>query len=57
MFKKASKSVCTSTLVASPDPSSPTPSTFRAMKTPEDTYEYHDDPKLADGDNPNGIPH
>jgi hypothetical protein len=27
------------------------------MKTPEDTYEYHDDPKLADGDNPNGIPH
>jgi hypothetical protein len=57
MFKKASKSVCTSTLVVSPDPLSPTPSTCPAMKTPEDTYEYHVDPKPADGDNPNGIPH
>jgi hypothetical protein len=39
MFKKASKHVCTSTIVVSPDPLSPTPSTTSAMKTPENTEE------------------
>jgi len=39
-FKKASKTVCTSTIVVSPDPLHPTPSNFSAMKTPEHT----DDP-------------
>jgi hypothetical protein len=36
-FKKASKRVCTSTIVVSTDPLSPTPSTFLAVKTPEHT--------------------
>jgi hypothetical protein len=39
-FKKASKTVCTSPIVVSTDPLSPTPSTFLAMKTPE----YTEDP-------------
>jgi hypothetical protein len=43
MFKKSSKSVCTSTIVVFPDPLSPTPSTSSAKKTEEDP----DDPKLA----------
>jgi hypothetical protein len=37
MFKKASNSVCTSTVVVSPDPLPPTPSTSEAMKTPGNT--------------------
>jgi hypothetical protein len=37
MFRKASKSVCTSTIVVYPDYLSPTPSTYLAMKTPENT--------------------
>jgi hypothetical protein len=39
MFKKVSKSVCISTVVVSPDPLSPTPSTSSAMKTPENREE------------------
>jgi hypothetical protein len=35
MFKKASKRVCTPTIVVSPNPSSPTPSAYSAMLTPE----------------------
>jgi hypothetical protein len=48
MFKKASRSVCTSTTVVSPDPLSPTPSTSSATKIPEHTEEDPDDPELAD---------
>ena len=42
MFKKASKNVCTSTVLVSPDPLSPTP-TFSAMKAPENTEQNPDD--------------
>jgi hypothetical protein len=48
MFKKASKSVCTSTIVVSPDPLSPTPSNSSATKTPENTKEDPDNPEQAD---------
>jgi hypothetical protein len=48
MFKKASKSICTSTIVVPPDPSSPTPSTSSATKIPENTEEEPDDPQPAD---------
>jgi hypothetical protein len=41
MFKKASKRVCTSTIVLSPYPLSPTPTTS-ATKTPENTEEDPD---------------
>jgi len=51
MFKKASKSVHTSTVVVPPDPLSPTPSTSSAMKTPENTKAEPDDPEPADGGN------
>jgi hypothetical protein len=44
IFKKASKTVCTSTIVVSPDPFSPTPSTSSAMKAPQNTK---DDPEPA----------
>jgi hypothetical protein len=44
MFKKASKSICTLTTVASPDALPPTPSTSSAMKSPESTEEDPDDP-------------
>jgi hypothetical protein len=47
MFKKISKSVCTSIVAVSPDPLSPTP-TSSALKTPENTEEDSDDPELAD---------
>ena len=40
MFRKISKSVCTSTILASPNPLSPT-QTPSAMKTPENTKEDH----------------
>jgi hypothetical protein len=39
MVKAASKSICTSTVAVSPDPLSPTPSNFSAIKTPENTEE------------------
>jgi hypothetical protein len=45
MFRKTSKSVCTSIILASPNPLSPTPS---ATNTPENTK---DDPKPADEEN------
>jgi hypothetical protein len=48
MFRKASKSVCTSTVVVSPDHLSPTPSTSPAMKTPQNTEVNSDDPERAD---------
>jgi hypothetical protein len=47
MFRKTSKSVCTSTILASPNPLSPTP-TPSATKTPENTK---DDPKPGDEEN------
>jgi hypothetical protein len=37
MFKLASKVVCTSTVMVSPDPLSPTPSTSSDMKALENT--------------------
>ena len=51
MFKKASNSICTSTIVP-PDPLSPTPKLKTAMKTPENIEEDPNDPEPADeGDN------
>jgi len=50
MFKKASKSVCTSTTVVSPDllsPTTSTSSTSLAVNTPENTEEDCDSPKPA----------
>jgi hypothetical protein len=46
MFKKVSKSVCTSTTVVPPDPFTP-PSTSSAMNTQEDTKEDPDAPEVA----------
>jgi len=46
-FKMASKNVCTSTIVVSPDPLSPAPSYFSATKTTEKTDEDPDDPEPA----------
>jgi hypothetical protein len=48
MLKKASKSVCTSNIVLSPDPVSPTPSTSSTMKTPENTDKDSSDTEPAD---------
>jgi hypothetical protein len=48
MFKKASKSVCTSTLVVSPDPSSPTPWISSTMKMPENEEQDPEDPESAE---------
>jgi hypothetical protein len=48
MFKKASKNVCTPTVLVSCDPLSPAPSNSSAMKTPENTEENPDDPEQAD---------
>jgi hypothetical protein len=45
MFKKASKSVCTSNIVVSAEPLSSAPSTTVPMKTPDNTEE---DPTQAD---------
>jgi len=51
MFKKASKSICTSTVVVFPDPLSPTPSNLSAIKTPENTEEDPNAPQpAAEGD-------
>jgi hypothetical protein len=48
MFKKTSKCVCTSTVMVSHDPFSPTLSTSSVMKTPYKTKENSDDPDPAD---------
>jgi hypothetical protein len=48
IFKEATKRVCTSTTVASPDPLSPTSSSSSAVKAPESMEEYPDDPEPAD---------
>ena len=49
-MQTASKSVCTSTVVVSHDLLSPTPSTSSAVKSPENTEEYSDDPEPATAD-------
>jgi hypothetical protein len=51
MFKKATKSVCTSTIVVSPDPLFPTPPTPSAMRNPENAEEDPDGPEPADEGN------
>jgi len=56
MFKKASKKFCTSPLVLTPDPSSPNPSTYSAVETPDNKEEDSNDLEPADG-YPNGILH
>jgi hypothetical protein len=48
MFKKASRSVCTSTIVVSPDPLSPTRSTPAATKTQKITEQDPDHYEPAD---------
>jgi hypothetical protein len=48
MFKKASKSVCTSAVVVLLEPLAPTPSAASAVKTLENTEEDPDDPEQAD---------
>jgi len=48
MLKKASISVCTSTIVLSPDLLSPTSSSFSALKTPKNTEEGPDDHEPVD---------
>jgi hypothetical protein len=50
MFKKASKKFCTSPLVLTPDPSSPNPSTYSAVETPDNKEEDSNDLEPADGD-------
>jgi hypothetical protein len=47
MFRKAFKSVCTSIIVVSSDPLPPTPSSFGALMTPENTEEMPDDREPA----------
>jgi len=47
IFKEASKSVCTSTIVVSPDPLSPTSSSSSAVMAPESMEEDPDDPEPA----------
>jgi hypothetical protein len=44
LFKKVSKTVCTSAIVVSPDPLSAAPPTASTVKTPEDP----DDPEPAE---------
>jgi hypothetical protein len=48
MFRNATKSGCTSTIVLSPDPLSLTASTSSAAKTPVNTEEDPHDPEPAD---------
>jgi hypothetical protein len=50
VFKMASKSICTSTDAASPNPLSPIPSASSAMKT-QKTHEGPDNPESADEGN------
>jgi hypothetical protein len=47
-IKEVPRTVCTSTVVVSPGPLSPTLSTSAAIRTPKNTGEDHDDPELAD---------
>jgi len=47
ILKIASKNVCTSVALVSPDPLSPVPSKFSATKTPEKTEGDPDDPEPA----------
>jgi hypothetical protein len=53
--KMASKSVCTPVIVVSPNSMSPTPSTFTATMTPENTEEDPDDPEPADEGDPSRV--
>jgi len=48
VFKKTSRSVCTSAVVISPDPLCYTPLTSSAVKTPENIKQDPDDPESAD---------
>jgi hypothetical protein len=48
MFKKACRSVCTSTVVVSPDHWSPTQSTSSTLNTPGNTQEDPEFPGPAD---------
>jgi len=48
MFKTASKNICTSAFVVSPDTLSPAPSTSSAMKIPQNTEKGPDNPEPAD---------
>lgn len=50
MFRKASKSVWTSTIVMPPDPLFPAQSVSLVMKRPENAEDDPDDPEPADGD-------
>jgi hypothetical protein len=51
MFKQASQKCLYITVVVPPDSTSPTPSTFSAMKTPENTQEELEYPEpVAEGD-------
>jgi hypothetical protein len=51
MPKNVSKSICTATILVSPNPLSPTLSNSSAMKTPENTEEEPDDPEpVNEGD-------
>jgi len=51
MFKKAMKSVCTSTIVVSPDSLFPAPPTPSAMRNPENAEEDPGGPEPADEGN------
>jgi hypothetical protein len=48
MFQKAFKGACTSTVLLSPDPLSPTPSTSSTMKTPDNTEDDTEGPEPAE---------
>jgi hypothetical protein len=48
IFKKASKGVCTSTVVVSPEPLSSTPSTSSAIKMTENMKAESDHPEPAE---------
>lgn len=48
IFEMASKNVCTSTVLASPDLFTPTSGTSSAMETPKNTEEDVHDLELAD---------
>ena len=50
LLKKSSRTACTSNVVVSPDPFSPTPLTSSTMKTSENAEGDPDDPEQADGD-------
>lgn len=49
MFTKALRSVCTSTVVESPNSLSAIPSSSSGMKTPENTEQDPDVPEPSDG--------